>query len=358
MKKIIALLVVLFLLVSCGPTTGPETKPTGDGDKVKVALLIGNLGDLSFNDSAYEGVKRAEAELGIDLNVIEYGSDPTKYEPSFLDAAEGGYDMVLASSTLQEAIEQNAEDFPDTVFTIFDSSVDYSTGKYDNVYSIVYKANEGSYLGGYLMAKRSDTGVIGFLGGMDQPIISDFLVGYIQGAQAANPDIKVTFAYVGGWTDSPKGKELSLAMYNQNASSVFQVAGGAGLGTIEAGVDRGKEVLGVDSDQALIFEAEGKQDYADVIITSVLKNVGDSLYRAIDLYIKGELKVGEVDNLGIAEGGVGLAKNKYYEAAVDQALRDELESIEKDIVDGKIEVTSAYGLTTEQVNEIRDAVRP
>lgn len=359
MKKLLALVLVVLLLVGCGSTDEPGTG-NGDGDdNVRAALLISNLGDLSFNDSANEGVLRAGKEIdGADVNVIEYGQDPTRYESAVVEAAEEGYDLLMGSSTLQEVFENVAPDYPDVVFVLFDSSVDYSTGNYDNIYSIVYKANEGSYLGGYLMAKRSDTGVLGFLGGMDQPIISDFLVGFIQGAQEANPDIKVTTAYVGAWNDSPKGKELSLGMYNQNASSIFQVAGGSGMGTIEAGVERGREVLGVDSDQALSFEAEGNQEFADVIVTSVLKNVGDSLYRAIDLFVKGELKVGETENLGLAEGGVGLAINKYYEDKVDADLRAELVEINDKIVSGEIVVDTAYGKSTDEINAIRDAVRP
>ncbi len=266
--------------------------------------------------------------------------------------------MILASSTLQEVFETNAEQYPDTTFVLFDSEVDYATGGYENIYSIVYKANEGSYLGGYLMASLSDTGVIGFLGGMDQPIISDFLVGFIQGAQAANPDVKVTTAYVGAWNDSAKGKELSLGMFNQNASSIFQVAGGSGIGAIEAGVDRSKDILGVDSDQSVAFEAEGNTAFADVIVTSVLKNVGDSLYRAIDLFVKGELNVGATDSLGLAENGVGLAINSYYEAKVNEELRAELQDMNEKIVSGDIVVDTAYGKTTEQINQIRDAVRP
>lgn len=358
MKKILATflsLVIAFTLVGCETTD--QNGDTGD-DQVSVALLIGNLGDLSFNDSAYEGLQRAEEELDINFELVEYGEDPTKYEPALLETADAGHDMIIGSSTLQEVYENNAGSYPDTTFVLFDSTVDYTDGAYPNIYSIVYLANEASYLGGYLMASLSETGILGFLGGTDQPIISDFLLGYIQGAQEANPDIKVTTAYVGSWTDAAKGKELSIGMVNQGADSIFGVAGGAGVGAIEVGAEQGIDILGVDSDQSLVFEAEGNQAFADAIVTSVLKNVGDSLYRAVDLYIKGELEVGSTDNLGITENAVGLADNEYYQDKVPAELRAELAELADRITSGDITVDTAYGKTNEEVSAIRDAVRP
>src|SRR5699024_9055438 len=158
-----------------------------------------------------------------------------------VDTAEEGYDMVIASSTLQEYFEEYAEDYPDTTFVLFDSEVDPSLGL-DNVYSIVYKANEAALLGGYVAAKASEENVIGFLGGMDQPVINDFLLGYIQGATLADENTKVATTYVGSYTDSSKGKELSFAMFNQGADVVFNVAGGSGVGLIEAAVEQNNQV--------------------------------------------------------------------------------------------------------------------
>jgi basic membrane protein A and related proteins len=358
MKKLALVLLSLILLAACGTST-PEEEPV-ETKVYKVALLVGELGDLSFNDSAARGVRQAAAEFDdVEVEIVEYGVAVDKYESSLLDTADKGYDMIFTSSTLQEYVEAHAAEFPDTVFGVFDTEIDFSKGGLDNVYGIIYKANEASFLGGYLAAKLSETGVISFLGGMDIPVISDFLVGYIQGAQLANPDVKVAITYAGSWSDSAKGKELALTMFNnQNADVIFNVAGGTGIGGIEASVETGKWSLGVDSDQAMIYDAAGKADFANAIVSSVLKNVDYSLYRAISLHREGKLAVGTNETLGIIEGGVGLADNKYFQANVSEEIRAEIKALEEKVTAGEIEVISAYGKTTEEITAIRDAVKP
>lgn len=365
MKKFSTLLVVFLLvigLVACGNnkgTTGGETSGEAvDAKDVSVALLVGNLGDMSFNDSANEGLMRAAEELGIEPKVIEYGHDPNAYEPNLIDAAEQGYDIIMASSTLQTAVENIADDYPESTFFVFDSEVNWEAGEFKNVYCITYKANEASFLGGYVAAAISETGTLGFLGGVDQPIINDFLLGYIEGAKEFNPDIKVITTYAGSYTDPSKGKELTIGMVNQGADISFNVAGGTGVGLIEAASETGTKVLGVDSDQALMYKEQGQDKLAQVIPTSVLKNVGDSLYRAIDLYVKGELPVGTTDNLGIQEGGVGLADNEYFQEMVPEEVRTAVKELEEKVTNGEISVSSAIGMTTEEISAIRDAVKP
>ncbi len=363
MKKVLALIFALVLLVGC-TTTGDNGDGNGDGsgngdETIRVALLVGFLGDMSFNDSAARGVNQAAQDFdNVDVNIIEFGDVADRYEPTLLDAADSGYDIIMVATTLQEYVETHAADFPDTTFVIFDTEVDFSQGGLDNVYAILYKANEASFLGGYVAAATSETGVIGFLGGTDQPIISDFLVGYIQGAQLANPDVKVATGYVGNWTDSARGKELSFAMYDQGASMIFNVAGGGGVGLIEAGAERGRLVLGVDSDQAMIYKEAGNEAFASVIASSVLKNVDYSLYRAIELYRDGTLAIGTTDVLGIKEGGVGLADNEYYQSLVDQEIRDFVAELEEQVTNGEIVVDTAYGKSSDEINQLRESVRP
>lgn len=368
MKKILAGLLAMSMclgLAACTATGGTtESKTTSTEastkDKVKVALMISSLGDFSFNDSANEGMLRLEKEFGdqVETKVIEYSYDKSKEEPAFIEAAESDYDIIIVSSSLKTYLEEYSAEYADKKFIIFDDEMDYSKGEYKNVHSITYNANEASFLGGYLAAKLSDTGVVGFLGGMDIPVISDFLVGFIQGAKLANENIKVATSYVGSWGDSAKGKEQSLAMYNQKATLIFGVAGGSGSGAIEVGQEKGIKILGVDSDQALVYENQGKAELAKVIVSSVLKNVGDSLHRAVSLHLKGELAYGSTEVLGLSENGVGLADNKYYQEQVSEELRAEIKQLAERVSKGEIKVDSAYGMTPEQINEIRNAVKP
>lgn len=350
----VLLLALTLVLTACG-STGNNDKDDGE---TRVALLIGSKGDMSFSDSAVRGVEKAQDELGVKTTVIEYGSNPDKYETTVVDAGEAGYDLVIVSSILIDAVEKYAPEFKDVTWIVFDASVDYDGGDYDNVYSIVYSANEGSYLGGYLSAHLSETGVLGFLGGTDAPIINDFLLGFIQGAQEANPDIKVAVNYAGSFTDSARGKELSLVMNNQGADMIFNVAGGTGVGLIEAAAENGFLVLGVDSDQAMIYESTGKTDFAEVIPTSVLKNVDNSLFRAIDLYLKDELKIGEAEVLGLKELGVGIASNKYYDEFVEKELQDKVVELQEKVQNGEIKVESVYGKSTDEISKVINSVRP
>ncbi len=361
MKKILALLLALLLVTACAPAGGTDPEP--EETKVyKVALMVGNLGDLSFNDSAARGVNKANEEFDdVEVTIIEYGVDPDRYEAAVLDTADAGYDVIITSGTLQGFVETHAADFPDTSFIIFDTAASYdpAAAGFPNIYGISFKANEASYLGGFLAASLSETGVISFLGGMDIPVISDFLVGYIEGAQAANPEIKVAYRYAGSWRDSALGKELALAMFNvDGADVIFNVAGGTGIGGIEASVEAGKISIGVDSDQAVIFASQGRTEYADRIFSSVLKNVDNALFRALGLLREGNLPVGTNEPLGIAEGGVGLADNDYYQANVPADVVAAISALQAQIVAGQVSVTSAYGLTSEQVEAIRSAVRP
>jgi len=375
MKKFLAIIMagmLTFSLAACGGSTQPAASAAPAASQaasaapaasnIKVALLIsGNLGDMSFNDSANSGVVRAAAELGVEVRVIECNSDASKYEPTLLDCSDEGYDLIIMATNFIEFVDKYANDYPDTRYVVFDGETE---GTYDNVSCILYKANEASFLGGYVAAELTKSGaegtnpekVIGFLGGMDIPGINDFLVGYIQGALYADPETKVASVYSNSFSDSAKGKELTISMIGQGADVNFNVAGGAGTGLIEASVEAGVKVVGVDSDQALRFEAT-KPEFSAHIATSVLKNVGDSLYRAIDLFSKGELASG-TDFLGIAEGGVGLADNKYYQEQVPKEIRDQVADLEAKILSGEIVVRTALGTDDAENAAYIESVKP
>ena len=335
-------MVAALVLISCAPTAAvaPVTK------KLKVINLInGVLGDKSFFDSAERGVKKASEEFGLEYKTIEAGIDPAKWQPALDDAAANEeYDILIVGTwQMSEFLQIVAGKYPDKKFMIYDQSVDPTkcTNKCANVYSVTYKQNEGSYLAGLYVGLMTKTGIVGAVGGQDIGVINDFIVGYKQGATDAKAANQVLVQYAGSWNDPAKGKELALAMYQQGADYVFQIAGGTGVGVFQAAQEVSKYAIGVDSDQGLIIEATNPEQ-AKFIPTSMMKNVDNSLYRALKMHIAGTLPYGKAEALGVAEGGVGLAYNKFYNSMTPQNVKDAIAQAEKDLLAGKIKVVSAF----------------
>lgn len=340
------------------------------GDQLKVALFLpGNLGDMGFLDSAARGVKIAAEELGIEYTIIEAGSDPAVWGPGLEDVAYGDYDVIITGAPpMAPHVEQVAALLPEKYFILFDTQVDYERHpELTNVYSILYRQNEGSFLAGALaalvttsdMPKATPEPIIGFIGGMDYPVINDFLVGYIQGAQHINPEIKVLIAYAGTWSDPAKGKELALAQYRAGADIVFPAAAMTSLGALEAAKEADRYAIGVDDDQALIFaELLGDLDTAERILSSALKNVDISLLYALRRHVQGTLAYGQAEALGIAEGATGIADNWVYRKHVSEEFRATLAELEQKILTGEIIVQTALGMSPQELDAIRQAVRP
>lgn len=186
--------------------------------------------------------------------------------------------------------------------------------------------------------------IIGFLGGDSDILVNDFLVGYIQGAKDVNPEIRVMVAYVGDYLDSGKGKDLSLTQFQNGSDVGFNVAGNAGLGLLEAAAESGKYAFGVDSDQASLLP-----DYAASIPSSALKNIGNTLYQAIQEDMEGKLAYGTTKSYGFAEGGVGLVMDAHYEELVPESIRTKLAELQEAIINGDIVVNSAYNMTPEEI---------
>lgn len=358
-RKLLALAcaaVMVFSLVAC---SGNNDKPAAGGDTVRVALLLnGTLGDKSFNDSAANGMAMVEEKLeGIETKVIEMTADDTKWEPAVLDAADEGYDIIISGTwQMQDIIAKIAPEYPDIKFILYDAALDNEDGKYDNVYSIEYKQNDGSFLAGVLAASMSETGKIGFVGGMDNTVIYDFLVGYIHGAQTVNPDIKVSSAFVGNFTDSARAKELATNQYNMGCDIIFSCASNAGDGNMQAAKSLGKLVIGVDSDQAMLYK-ENDEEMANLIPTSVLKCVDMSLYQAIEANQKGELAWGTKVAVGIPEECVGLAENEIYSALVPAETQELVKTYTDKIQAGEIEVKSSFAMENDELLAYVDAAK-
>ncbi len=373
-RRRIALVSLLLLLVlslgACAAPAAPaadsgaaadagDATAEGDaaapaGEPLNVLLFInGSLGDKSFFDSAQRGIDRAVEELGIEADTIETTYDATQWEPALVDAlANGDYDVVvLGTSNLVEYVQRIAPQYPDVSFIFYDDTVNYEAceNQCANVYSMLYKQNEGSYLAGVYAAAMTTQEmdgmnpdpIIGSVGGQEIPVILDFMVGYEQGARDTNPDIEVIRQFADSWNDPAKGKELAKAQYSQGADIVFQIAGGTGQGVFEAAAEDGKYAIGVDSDQALAV-ADADPAQAERILTSMLKNIDNSIVRALQLHIEGTLPYGEVENLGIAEGGVGLARNEYYEQNTPDSVKQLVDEAEAKVTSGEIVVETAF----------------
>lgn len=366
MKKTQLLLLGLIMtvfLAACGASSEVPTNDANEevaSDKQSVGLYVGGLGDMSFSDSAYEGIQRIEEDYNdvYDIEVIEFGYDYSSLETEFLEGADR-FDILLLTSQFVDSVKAHAEDYPEVKFILYGTAFPFEEGNFENVYSMLYRSNEASYLAGYLDASVSDSGQLGFLGGMDNNIINDFFYGYAQGVQAANEDASIMVSYSDSFEDTARGKELSLAMYANGASSIFSAAGPVGLGVAEAALEATGEkmMIGVDSDQAALFEKDERLELADRVSTSVLTNVGNTIYRALELDQTGELVYGEVESLGLADGAVGLAKNERYEAYFSDELKSEITTIEQQIAEGEIAVESVYDLKN-GISEVREAVAP
>jgi len=356
MRKVLYILAVALITLSLlGLAACKKEEEAAPGakaeEKIRVALYEnGTLGDKAFFDSAHRGVKQAEKELGVYTKTIEGTYDQANWEPDLAQLAEGDWDIIIAGTwQLQKIVEDLAPKHPEKTWVMYDTSVDYTKEGLDNVYSILYAQNEGSFLVGALaamitssdMPKANPEKVIGFLGGMDIPVINDFKVGYIQGAKHIDPEVEVLVSYAGLFNDPGKGKELVLAQYEQGADIAFNVAAETGLGLLDAAKDKDRYAIGVDSDQYIMFEDTDPAKAAN-IVTSMMKNVDHSLYRAIKLYLEGELPVGQAEVLGIKNGGVGVADNENYRELIPEQFREQIKELEDKILSGEIVVDTVY----------------
>jgi basic membrane protein A len=340
---------------------GSAEKESATDDTFKAILLIpGTLGDKSFFDSANAGMELIGEKYGIETKVVEAGTDSTKWEPAMLDAIDGDWDVIISGNSLTETMNDLAEQYPDRKFINFDAAL---TDTPDNVYSMFYATNDIGYLAGVTAALvtqsdlplANDENIIGFLGGLDIPGINDFLVGYIKGATDIDPSVKVLVSYAGDFGDPAKGKELSIVQYNAGADIIYNVAGGTGLGLMDAAKLKDQYAIGVDSDQAMLF-ADTDPEKAEHIVTSTVKRIDLAIADAIGMELEGTLPYGTYNVLGLKEGAVGLAKNSYYESILSDSIKARIAEIEQLCTEGKIEVPSAFGMSSEEVNAMRESV--
>lgn len=338
---------------------GGEAAAEGDLDK-SIAYIVGSLGDKSFNDSGHTGIQRL-SEMGWDCKTIEAGDETKadKWEDTMLDAIDEGYHFIVASSTYRDIIMKLAEEYPENQFVVFDDSMDEAEIP-DNVAFIFYAQNEGSYMVGQLAAGMTESGVVAVNVGMDNPVISDFVTGFINGVQDYDPNVKVVKAAVGSWTEPAKMKELCLTQArDKNADVFYQVAGGSGAGLFEACKENGTWAIGVDSDQYTYYKESENPELADVILTSMLKNVGDSFVSFFGQVEEGADVWGKVNSLGLKDNAVGYVDNEFFQENVPQEVRDKMAEAKEKIASGEIDVQSYYDFADEsEYQALLDSVTP
>jgi basic membrane protein A len=340
---------------------GVEIVLPPEGQPLRITLVVnGVLGDKSFFDSAQRGMDRLLSEgFNVEINTIELGVAPENWESGLADAMAqtDNYDLLIVGTfQMADYLGARAADYPDKYFVMYDAPVPYENPDIckegcKNVYSVTYAQNEGSLLAGVFagaMTAQTDIEginedpIIGAIGGQDVPVINDFVVGYKQGACLVNADSQVLIQYAGDWNDPAAGKEIALAMYEQKADIVFQIAGQTGVGVFEAAQEQGEFAIGVDSDQAMIIE-ETDPDQAQHILTSMMKNVDNSLYRAVSKHLDGTLTYGTTEVLGISEGGIGLAYNDIYTENTPENIQNLITAVEEAVTGGDITVVTAFG---------------
>ncbi len=297
---------------------------------VKPALVYGTGGkfDKSFNEAAYAGAEKFKAETGIEYRDFEPTGD-TQGEQAIRNFASKGYNPVVAVSfAWTSAIEKVAAEFPDTKFVIVDSVVDLP-----NVRSVVYKEEEGSYLVGILAGMASKTGKVGFVGGMDIPLIRKFECGYEQGARAANPSIEVLQNMTGttgaAWNDPVRGGELTKNQIDQGADVIYAAAGATGLGVLQTAADNGKLSIGVDSNQNYLHPGS--------VLTSMVKRVDLAVYNAY-ADAKADKFTAGTQALGVKEDGVAYALDDNNAKLVTEDMKAAVEKAKADIIAGTVKV--------------------
>ncbi len=341
---VVVVLAVLIFATACTQ----RTEARREGCKIKVGIVfdIGGKNDRSFNAAAWEGVQRAEKDLPICLYDVEPGN-PTSIEPAMRAFAEKNFDMIIGVGFAQGPIMQKvALDYPNNKFAIVDGVIFEEDGKtpLKNVASLIFREHEGSYLVGMIAAAKSKTGVLGFLGGMDIPLIHKFKTGYEEGARSVNPNIKFVANFVGvtdgAWNNPGKGKELSLAQIEKGADVIFTAAGNSGLGAFDAVEQFGKNdkgeanrfVIGVDSNQNGVKPG--------FVLTSMVKRVDNAVYDVVKEVLGGKFQ-GGFHVFGLDKDGVAYAMDSNNKALIPADVIEKVEQSKSKIVSGEIKVTDA-----------------
>lgn len=328
MSRNIGLWAVSLLLL------GAFISPDCVAKKLKVGLVLDKAGrdDKSFNAAAYKGASEARRKLGIHLKVVT-ATDDAAIEPSLRTFAQRKFDLVIGIGFAHGApMKKVASEFKSSKFLVVDAAIDRP-----NVRSVLFNEHEGSFLVGAIAALTTKTNAVGFIGGMDIPLIRRFEYGYRAGVEAVNPKAKVIVNYVGttpnAWHNPMKGKELALAQYSKKIDIIFSPAGASNLGVFDAAEEKRRLAIGVDSNQNWIKPGR--------ILTSMIKRVDMAVYDAIESVLKNEFQSGTF-YMGIAEGGVGFSVDEHNRSILTPEVEKKANEFKRKILNKEITVPDYY----------------
>ncbi len=320
MKTFLAGLLAASVL-SISAATAAEFKPA-------ILFDIGGKFDKSFNEGAYNGAEKFKTESGTEYRAFEITNDAQREQALRRFARDGANPIISIGFSQASAVETVAKEYPDINFAIVDSVVEAP-----NVKSILFKEEEGSYLVGILAAMKSKSDAVGFVGGMDIPLISKFACGYKGGAKSVGKDVKVYENMTGttgaAWNDPVRGGELAKSQMDQGADVIFHAAGGTGIGVLQAAADAGKYGIGVDSNQDSLFPGH--------VLTSMVKRVDTAVYEAFQDAKDDKWKNG-TEVLGLKEDGVGYTIDEFNKDLITPEMKAAADKASQEIIDGKLEV--------------------
>ena len=377
MKKFLSMLLVLvlaFALVACGSAPAEEnTAPENEGtettpepeDKVSVCFITEALGDNSFADASDRSLKEYVDTYGIEYFCTQVGAGGDQITAT-REAAQNGYDIVAVgySADVLAMVQAEAKDYPNTLFYLFSAKADTEVEGLDNVVAGFFRSCESSYVGGLVAGAMSETGKCAFVGGQENVGLYDWMIGYVQGVERAG-SISV-YSWINGenpWSDPAKAKELSRSLKNNYDADMFWgCAGQSGDGVFQAVIEFREEnpdqtlwALGVDADQYAVFEANDKEDVAEVILTSCMKNPVGPVAGFIETLQAGGKVQGGLITCGIKDGACGIAENDFYKANASAEAQQLVETAKDEIKNDQAEIVTAYGLSIEDLNAFLEA---
>ncbi len=322
MKKIIPILLATTI-----------SSAMADSPKPAIIFDLGGKFDKSFNQSAYEGAERFKEKTGIEYNDLEITNDGQREQFQRKLAQRGNNPIVVVGFAQAPPLGKTAKAYPNTNFAIVDAVIEQP-----NVRSIVFREQEGSFLVGALAAMKSKTGVIGFIGGMDIPLIRQFACGYAQGAKYVNPKIKIIQNMTGdtpdAWNNPTKGGELTKAQIDNKADVIYAAAGATGTGVYQAAKDAGVYAIGVDSNQNYL--------HPGTMLTSMVKRIDVAVEKAFEDGTSGEVFGTGTQSLGLKEGGIDWALDEYNRDLITPEMEKKVNEIRQNIIDSKVLVHNYY----------------